>query len=262
MKKRLFGIILAFLLCVSLCVPAFAQDNRPLLVDDADLLTENEEILLLAKLEEISRAAQMDIVVVTANDIGGKTPQAYADDFYDDHGYAADGVLLLVSMAERDWYISTSGYGIIAVTDAGRNYMSDQFIHDLSDGNYYEAFLTYAELCGDFIEQARNGQSFDVGHLPKAPFNVFRSILISLIIGLVIALIVTGVMVSKLKTVRSQNGAANYVKSGSMMVTQSRDLFLYRHIDRQAKPKESGSGGSSTHISSSGRTHGGGGGKF
>ena len=66
----------------------------------------------------------------------------------------------------------------------------------------------------------------------------------------------------KLKTVRRQAEAAEYVKTGSMKVTQSRDLFLYKHIDRHAKPKESTSGGSRTHTSSSGRTHGGGGGKF
>lgn len=81
-------------------------------------------------------------------------------------------------------------------------------------------------------------------------------------IGLVVALIIIGRMKGKLKTVRRQAEAAEYVKTGSMKVTQSRDLFLYKHIDRHAKPKESTSGGSRTHTSSSGRTHGGGGGKF
>ena len=41
------------------------------------------------------------------------------------------------------------------------------------------------------------------------------------------------------------------------------DNFLSRTVDRQAKPKDSGgSGGSSTHVSSSGTTHGGSSGKF
>lgn len=41
-------------------------------------------------------------------------------------------------------------------------------------------------------------------------------------------------------------------------------MFLYNTVTRTEKPKSSGinSGGSSTHVSSSGRTHGGGGGKF
>lgn len=78
-----------------------------------------------------------------------------------------------------------------------------------------------------------------------------------------IALIVTGVMRGKLKSVRFQPKADDYLKEGSMQLTENRDLFLYSHLDRRAKPKDNGSsGGSSTHVSSSGSTHGGGGGKF
>ena len=47
MKKRLFGILFALLLFLSLSTPAFAQGNMPLLVDNADLLTDGEESVLL-----------------------------------------------------------------------------------------------------------------------------------------------------------------------------------------------------------------------
>jgi uncharacterized protein len=67
-------------------------------------------------------------------------------------------------------------------------------------------------------------------------------------------------MKGKLKSVRVQAGASGYVKTGSMNVTHRQDLFLYRDVNRTAKPKDSS--GSSTHTSSSGRSHGGGGGKF
>ena len=262
MKKKLFGILLVILLCLNLAVPAFAQGNLPLLVDGADLLTENEESELLSKLEKISNDQQMDVVIVTAADLNGDTPRDYADDFYDFNCYAEDGVLLLISIEDSDWYISTSGYGITAFTDAGIDYMAEQFLADLSNGDYYEAFVTYADFCDEFIDLAKSGDPFDVEDLPKEDFNYIRSLLVSLGIGLVAALIITGKMKGKLKTVRQQAEAADYVKMGSMKVTQSRDLFLYKHIDRHAKPQESSSGGSSTHTSSSGRTHGGGGGKF
>ena len=84
-----------------------------------------------------------------------------------------------------------------------------------------------------------------------------------MLIGLAVAFVITAMMKSQLKSVRFQSEAANYVKKDSMKVTQSKDLFLYRNVDRREKPKESSSsGGSSTHTSSSGTTHGGGGGKF
>ena len=49
----------------------------------------------------------------------------------------------------------------------------------------------------------------------------------------------------------------------SLDISYRADNFLSRTVDRQAKPKDSGgSGGSSTHVSSSGTTHGGSSGKF
>lgn len=266
-KKRILTVLFALLLCMVVVIPTFAASDLPRLVDNADLLTDSEESTLLSKLNEISERQQADVVVVTADTLDGKTPMDYADDFYDYNGYGfgadKDGVLLLVSMEDRDWWMSTTGYGITAITDAGIEYISEKFLSDLSDGDYADAFTTYAELCDDFFTQARSGQPYDTGHMPKQPFNIARNLLIALIVGFVIALIATGVMKGKLKTVRFQSAASNYVKANSMNVTESRDMFLYTHVDRRAKPKDTdSSSGSSTHTSSSGSTHGGGGGKF
>ena len=266
-KKRILTVLFALLLCMVVVIPTFAASDLPRLVDNADLLTDSEESTLLSKLNEISERQQADVVVVTADTLDGKTPMDYADDFYDYNGYGfgadKDGVLLLVSLEDRDWWMSTTGYGITAITDAGIEYISEKFLSDLSDGDYADAFTTYAELCDDFFTQARSGQPYDTGHMPKQPFNIARNLLIALIVGFVIALLATGVMKGKLKTVRFQSAASNYVKANSMNVTESRDMFLYTHVDRRAKPKDTdSSSGSGTHTSSSGSTHGGGGGKF
>lgn len=267
MKKKIFTLIFTFLLCITAAIPAFAAGYMPRLVDNADLLTDSEESTLLSKLDEISERQQMDIVVVTVYSLDGKSPQDYADDFYDYNGYGfgaeKDGVLLLVSMEDRDWYITTTGFGITAITDAGLEYISDKFLSYLSDGDYADAFETYAQLCDEFITQAKTGNPYDVGNMPQEPFNFAFNIFVAFVIGLVAAIVITNIMKGKLKTVHFMSSAGNYVKAGSMNVTDSRDMFLYTHIDRREKPKESSSGGgSSTHTSSSGTTHGGGGGKF
>ena len=170
-------------------------------------------------------------------------------------------MLLLISMEDRDWYISTHGYGITAFTDAGIQYIGEQMGPDLSAGNYAEAFLTYCRLCDQFITQAREGNPFDTEDLPKEPLALFW-IPISLIVGYVLAFLVVGSMRARLKTVRFQAAASSYLKTGSLNITESRDLFLYSTLSRTEKPKNNSSGGSSTHTSSSGSTHGGGGGKF
>ena len=243
-------------------------DIQTRVVDMAELLDDSEEASLLSKLDEISERQKLDVVVVTVNTLDGKTPMDYADDFYDYNGYGFgeqhDGVLLLVSIEDRDWWISTSGYGITAFTDAGIEYISEKFLSDLSSGNYADAFTKYAELCDEFITQARTGEPYDTNNMPKGPFKVFTSLFVSLVVGLIVALVVTGRMKGKLKTVRFQPAASEYVKSDSMILTENRDTFLFSRVDRRAKPKDndSGSSGSSTHTSSSGSSHGGGGGKF
>ena len=60
---------------------------------------------------------------------------------------------------------------------------------------------------------------------------------ISLVAGIVLSLIVVGTMKSKLKTVRFQAAANNYVKAGSMNLTESRDIFLYNTMTKQKKRK-------------------------
>lgn len=243
-----------------------ADMHAPRLADFADILSESEENTLISKLDEISNRQQVDVAVLTVDTLGGKTREAYADDFYDYNGYGygenRDGILLLVSMENSDWYITTTGYGITAFTDAGIEYLSEQFLDDLGDGNYAAAFTTYAEKCDEFITQAKTGEPFDNGNLPKEPYDFLVWILISAVVGVVAAFIITSVMKGKLKTVRFQPAASNYVRQGSMNLTNSQDIFLYTHVDRRPRPKENSSGGSSTHSSSSGSTHGGGGGHF
>ncbi|MGN0307554.1 MAG: TPM domain-containing protein [Lachnospiraceae bacterium] len=242
-------------------------DTPSRLVDMADLLSESEEKELLSQLNEISERQKLDTVVVTVNTLDGKTPMEYADDFYDYNGYGFgeenDGILLLVSMEDRDWWISTTGYGITVFTDAGIDYIAESFLPKLSDGDYATAFMTYAQLCDEFITQAKNGPSYDNGNLPKIPFDFGLNLIIAIVVGLVVAFITTSIMKGQLKSVRFKATATDYLKRDSMKITQSKDLFLYKNVSRSERPKESSSsGGSSTHTSSSGSSHGGGGGKF
>ncbi len=125
-------------------IPSSAAD-LPRLVDQADLLTDSEESALSDRLDEISERHQFDVVVVTVDSLEGETAVVYADDFYDYNGYGfgdeRDGILLLISMEERDWCISTTGYGITAFTDAGQAYISERFVTDLCGrlrGSIYE----------------------------------------------------------------------------------------------------------------------------
>lgn len=260
MNKKILPLV-SVLLILCLAISGLAASSAPRLVDGADLLSSQEEQYLTNRLDEISDQYNLDVVIVTADSLNGASAQACADDFYDYNGYRPDGILLLIDMDERQWAISTTGYGITAFTDAGLAYLEDRFIDNLSEGNYEDAFLDFSVTCEEILIQAQSGNPYDVGNLPKVPFQPLKTLLICMIIGFVSALIITGIMAAQLKSVRPRGSAADYVREGSMELNQCMDLYLYRNVTRQRRQTNS-SGGSSTHRGSSGRSHGGRSGRF
>ena len=274
--RSLCAALAALMLLFALAVPAFATENGFAdlyyrLNDSAEVLTEDENSKLEASLEELSVRQNFDVVIVTIDSLESVDytgMEEYADDLYDygqfGYGENRDGVLLLVSTGDRKWHISTCGYGITAFTDAGIQYLGEQMTPDMSDGDYAAAFRTFIRWTDAYVTAAREGHPYDVDNMPREPFSIVY-LGVALVIGLVTALIVTGIMKSQLKSVAPQRDATNYVRQGSMKLTNQRDLFLYHEVHRTERPKESSSGdsgGSSTHTSSSGSTHGGGGGSF
>lgn len=254
------------------------ENKNTRLVDDADLLESYEEEILLEQLDEISEDWQFDVVVVTADDLNGRSAEEYAENFYDFYGYGMgpdrDGALLLVSMEEREWYITTTGSGMWILGDDELDTVSEAFLPDLSDGNYLEAFETYAEWCDLFLAQAENGESLPAGSYVVAEIIEKEKtvepiwILGSLLIGFLVALIPVSVMKGKLKSVRKATAANQYVREGSFQVTEMRDLFLYRNVTRVARPKDNAPkgggrpGGGHGGGGRSGGGHGGKGGRF
>lgn len=251
-----------FLLAFCMILPVSGSNNTSRLLDYADILTDREEAKLSDKLDEISLRQNLDVVIVTVNSTEERTVTEYADDTYDYSGYSDDGILLLISVYDREWAVSTSGYGITAFTDAGLMYLTDKITDSMSDGEWSDAFHSFADLCDEFITQAHTGIPYDSGNLPKKPFNPILTGFVSLGIGFVIAFFRMNKWKNQLYSVRAKAEAADYLKAGSLNITEQKDLFLYRRVDRREKSESSSGGGSSTHTSSSGKTHGGSSGRF
>ena len=264
----LFAALAALILAAALAVPAFAveggfADLYYRMNDSAGVLTEDEDNELEDALEELSLRQSFDVTIATIESmesVGADSMEQFADDLYDycQYGYGPDmdGVLLLVSVGDRKWHISTCGYGITAFTDAGIQYLGEQMTPFMADGDYAGAFRTFVQWSDTYIDAARAGHPYDVN-------NMYR--FLALGIDLALAWVVVHVMKSQLRSVAFQENAASYVREGSMNLTNSRELFLYRNVQRTKHVEEKdsdSSGGSSTHTSSSGTTHGGGGGSF
>lgn len=263
MKKITIFTCFAIAMILACSVFTSAEANPVRLVDDADLLTSEEENTLLMWLDSLSESSSLDFVILTVNSLGEKSATEYADDYYDYGGYSEDGALLLVSMEERDWAFSTKGYGMTVFTDWGIDYIMDCILGDLSEGFYYDAFFTFLDMSENYVKAAENGEPYDVNNAPKGDFPVFKYAIVALIVAFIAAFVVTGIMKSQLKSVRFANDAASYIRADSFELTESRDLFLYSTITKTPRAQNNSSGGGSKgHFSSSGSRHGGRSGKF
>lgn len=267
MKKRILILTVCVVCFLSLfSISAFAETSNPRLVDNAGLLSEDEYETVLEKLDTTSENLNFDIVVVTTDSVGSKTVTEYADDFYDYNGYGygsdRDGAVLLISMEDRSWWISACGEGKYSLSKSKCDSIGEDIIEYLSEGDYENAFIEFADCCGRYVVNYRNGDADTDYSYGKEPLSIL-AIPVSLVIGFIIAFIVVAVMKGKLKSVKFQTAADNYVKEGSMNITESRDLFLYRTVSRVAKPKnDDSSSDGGFHSSSSGTSHGGSGGHF
>ena len=272
----LFAALAALVLAVTLAAPAFAveggfADLYYRMYDGAGVLTEDEDNELEDALEELSLRQSFDVTIASIESlesVNADSMEQYADDLYDycqfGYGTDRDGVLLLVSVGDRKWHLSTCGYGITAFTDAGIQYLGQQLTPFMAEGDYAGAFRTFVQWADDYVTAAREGHPYDVNTLPREPLSLMY-LFLALGIGLVLAWVIVGVMKGQLRSVAFQENAASYVREGSMKLTNQRDLFLYRDVHRTEHVEEKdsdSSGGSSTHTSSSGTTHGGGGGSF
>ncbi len=230
-------------------VTEFVPTDRtlPLVVDNADVLTDAEEADFTARLEALGGKYDLEIGILTVDTYEGKDSQAFADDFYDYNGYGYgendDGLMIVFNTGKEDGTrnitLTTHGTAIDYITDIERDVIFEMMIPKLTNGEYAAAFET-------FISEADS--SID----PSVP--VFF-IPLSVVIGFALAFIIVKIQASKLKTVRQQVNAADYV--GNVQLTYQSDNFIYRNVSKIKRASES-SGGSSTHTSSSGRTHGGG----
>lgn len=271
--KRIISLILVsvFLLSAAFGSAALYENaNDPTLdrvLDGADLLTDGEEKSLERKISRLGEEWGFDVLIITVDsDVGDIEP--YSEDIYDIHGYGygdnADGILLIVSMYSREWLISACGKGEFAFTDYGRDTIGEIIAEKLSAEDYEGAFSKFVKLTGKFLKKADKGQPYDYDEKFLRPVDFLGAIFIGVAVGCVVGGIIVLVQKASMKTVVSQRNASSYMVPGSLVMNTGKDIFITSIITKTPKappPSQNSNGsrgrpgGSSSHMSSSGRSH-------
>ena len=244
MMKKLLSLITVLTLCFCSSSLVFAANDPVKFNDSIGTLTQTEATEINKKLNELSEAYNVEIVIDIVDTTEGLDIETFAEKFYDAKGYgygaSRDGVMLLVAMGDRELIVYSTGLGMKALSLDEIDYLTDDIASYLTNGDYVSAYNSYINECRYQIDGEINGFPFDFGF----------TCIISLGAGVVVAFIVTGIMKGKLKTVRGQANATQYTKKGSMKITQSNDVFLYNRIytkRRETKESSNRSSSSSHH---------------
>lgn len=264
---RIFILLLTFAWCVlylpwNVCISR-AEQTLPenvkwqrWVADEAGLLDAEEEQKLNEKCQQVYDTYGVIVAVVTVDDFGGGDilewqKRVFAGQPFDVE--AKDGIMLAVSMAERDWGIQTTGNAQRVFNTYGRERIGGIVVESLSDGEYYEAFSDFAGLSMEFLNEAAENEPYSEEHPYKESVPVWLIVAVSFGLSLLISVLVVNNWKKSMNTRVVQNEARQYLKPGSFHLTRSSDMFLYHTVSRTKIPESNhNSGSSGMHSTSSG----------
>ena len=250
--KRLISIMAAVLLLALLIIPASAAESPESCIYDTEgLLTDDEYWTLEDYAQEISTQRQCAVYFVAVDDfrnygdgdIFNVARQIFlASDF--GMGEGKDGVMLLLSMADRDYSLIVHGFGETALTDYGREYICEHFLDDFADDDWFHGVYDYLAYTDDLLNQAREGNIYDRGSWITGGVLWVCSLILGAVTALIVCLIQRAMMRKK---VCQQTSALDYVH-GDVHITRKRDVYSHTtEVRRKIEQKDSGDSGSHSH---------------
>ena len=252
-------------------IPTPDGPNGTFILDGAGLLTADQRAELEDLSAQITAEYPINVYVLTVDDyrdINADSVFDAAEQYYLSHGLGygpnQDGMLLLLSMEDRDYSLVAYGdYALTNLTDYGRRKISEQFLDDFRNNDWEGGFTDYLTVTRAYLKEAKENRPVDIyPEEPPDPKKV-RSLgaVISLIMGFPASLLACTGMKAKMRSVSAAHTANQYLNPGSVSFSDRSEVFTHTSQVRTPIPREehreSGGGGSDfggggTHINSSG----------
>ncbi len=230
-------------------MPVYAQNNAQLdyVTDDAGLLTAEEREELEQKAARISETYECGTYIYTLDDFtayGHSDAKEFAKDVYRQYdlgwGEDRDGILLLLSMSDRDYALIAYGdFGNQSFTDYGKSQMEDHFLAEFGNNDWKDGFEEYLEDCEEYLELSWEGTPYDA----DTEESVWMNILFVLVIPCVISGVICLIFLSQMKAAVRQGDADAYVMQNGIHIRVREDRFTHETVTRRKIESSSGSGG-------------------
>jgi uncharacterized protein len=166
-KKSILKFLVLTLILLAIPNITFAQENlkRKSYVNDyADILDEETEKELTNTITDYIEKYKLDIAIVTTNTSYLLTTEKFANYFYDYNkmgiGEDNSGILLVIDMQNREFYILTNGFVHQLITDSRVEHILDVMELDMRDGNYDLATSSFLKQIDKYYKYHNYGPPF------------------------------------------------------------------------------------------------------
>lgn len=251
--------------------------------DEAGLFSSDEKEEFETTIKSLRKEMNMDVVIATTDDAGGRTAEEYAENFYVERefGTGSDyrGVLFLIDMDNREMYILPVGKMNRFLTDKRWNVILDDAYKKITEGDYAACARIYLDGVIKYYREGIPGGQYNYDK-DTGKISIYRSIkwyeaLLAVLVATVSGAAVCGGITSQYsmrkERGRSRGALMSYRADCEFSYSSQNDNLVNKIVTHVVIPRNNGGGGSgggmsssgrSTTHTSSGRTMGGGGRKF
>lgn len=248
--------MILFCLVMILALPAYAAGS---VSDGAGILSQAEMQRLEAQAEDIGETYGFGVYIATVPDFSGGDIYTFATRWYLERdlglGSDRDGILLMLSMADRDYALVVHGESCRArFTSRNQDIISEHFLDDFRDDCWADGFADYLEDCEALLmnpDALQDAQAFgpNTGHESDGARRdaSLGRVLVILAVSLLAAGVTCGVFYGQMHTAKIKSTANDYTSSEGLKMTVRQDIFTHRTEHRRTIDDEPHSGGGSYH---------------
>lgn len=264
-RRYVLGAVLFFLIAY-LMVPVLivkAADDKPLIFDEANLLSPEERDELNAMANEYGAERETDFMILTVNSVPNDDYETWTENFYDEYAPGYDRrhgntaiLTILMSTSDGTRRVHLEGYyKAEKYLDSGRLLkIQKKITPDLSRGNYKQAFEKY-------IKTAHRYMGFEPDMNPD---NILFNIWFQLGTAAAIGAIAVGVMAYR-SGGRVTVNSRTYEDTSTSGILNQQDRYVRTTVTKQKIERNTSSGsggGGGGGVSSGGHSHSSSSGKF
>ena len=226
-------------------------DTDDKVYDFADLFSESEEENLYNDIYKYKNKTTYEAIIVTTNDNNGKYVEDYAMDFYEDNGFARNGIIFVIDMQDRGYTVMAHGDAINTYTDNDIDYILDEVYYDMAAGDYYDAASNFLYLATKYYS-SDSSYTYDDSYYDDYSANSINWL--ELIISpLIVTIVIILILAFRNRMVKKANSSKSFLNDKTKVITTISDIFLGSTTTKVRIDTSSSSGGGS----SSGRSGGG-----